>query len=48
MPPRQLKPPNLVILFSDLDFKGIDQNLHDPMVISMVAGNYIVQKVLVN
>ena len=40
--------PNLVISFSDLDFKGTDQNLHDPVVISMVARNYIVRKVLVD
>ena len=32
-PPQTLETLNLVISFSDLDFKGTDQNLHDPMVI---------------
>ena len=39
---------SLVISFSNSDFKGIDQNLYDPIKISMITGNYIVQKVLVN
>ena len=39
------KTSNMVISFSDLDFKGIDQNLHDPTV---VVGNYIIWKVLVD
>ena len=47
-PPRALKTANPVISFSDLDFKGIDQNLHDHMVISIITGNYIVRKVLVD
>ena len=47
-PPRPLKMPNPVISFSDLDFKEIDHNLHDLVVISMVLGNYIIQKVLVD
>ena len=37
-----------VISFSDRDFKGIDQNLDDPMVISIMAANYIIKKVLVD
>ena len=40
--------PNSVISFSDLDFKGTDQNMHNSMVISVVVGNYIVRKVLVD
>ena len=47
-PPRPPKTPNQVILLSDLDFKGADQNLHDLVVISVVVGNYIIRKVLVN
>ena len=47
-PPPPLKTPNPIISFSDLDFKVIDQNLHNPMVISVIVGNYIVRKVLVN
>ena len=46
-----LRPPktsNSVISFSDLNFKGTNQNLHDPVVIFFVAGNYIIQKVLVD
>ena len=39
---------SLVISFSDHDFKGTDQNLRNPMVISVVTGNYIAQKVLVD
>ena len=38
---------SLVILFSNSDFKGINQNLHD-LVISMIADNYIIRKVLVD
>ena len=47
-PPRPLKTSSLVISFFDHDFKGTDQNLHDPMVISLVVRNYTVQKVLVD
>ena len=43
-----IKNTNSIISFSNLDFKGTDQNLHDPIVISIVAGNYIDRKVLVN
>ena len=46
--PQPPKISNPVISFSDLDFKGTDQNLHDPMVISMVVGDYIICKVLVD
>ena len=42
------KTSNPVISFSNLDFKGIDQNLHDLVVISVVVGNYIIWKVLVD
>ena len=47
-PPRAPKTPNSVISFSNFDFKGTDQNLHDPMVNFVVAGNYIIRKVLVD
>ena len=33
------KTPNRVISFSDLDFKGTNQNLYDLLVISVVVGN---------
>ena len=41
-PPRLPKASNSEILFFDLDFKEIGQNLHDPVVISVVAENYII------
>ena len=47
-PLRPSNTPNSMISFFDLDFKGIDHNLHDPMVIFMVARNYIIRKVLVD
>ena len=47
-PPQPPKTPNPIILFSDFDFKGTDQNLHDPMVIFVAVGSYIVRKVLVD
>ena len=43
-----LKTSNLVISFSNIDFKGANQNQHDPMVISVVIGNYIIQKILLD
>ena len=46
--PQPLKILNSVISFSDLDFKGIDHNLHDPVVIFIVARHYIIRKVLVD
>ena len=39
---------DLVISFTDRDFKGIDQNLDDPMVVSVIAANFLVKKVLIN
>lgn len=39
---RLLKTSNPIISLSDLDFKGTDHNLHDPIVIFMVTGNYII------
>ena len=47
-PPRPLKMPSQVILFSDHNFKRTDQNMHDLMVISVVVRNYIVWKVPVD
>ena len=47
-PPQPLKAPNTIISFSDLDFKETGQNLHDLVVISMVAKSYIIRKMLVN
>lgn len=46
-PPHPLKAPNPIISFSNLNFKGTDQNLNNPMVIYVVAGNSIIWKVLV-
>ena len=43
-PPRLPKTPNSVISFSDLDFMGTYQNLYGPVVISVIAGNYIIQE----
>ena len=47
-PPQPPKTSYPVISFSDLDFEGTNQNLHDLVVISVVIGHYIVRKVLVN
>ena len=33
---------SLIILFPNYDFKGIDQNLHDIVVISLLAGKYFI------
>ena len=48
MPPHLPKTPNPVISFSNFDLKGINQNLHDLMIISVVTGNYIARKVIVD
>jgi len=37
-----------VISFTDGDFEGINKNLNDPMVISIIAANFLVKKVLVD
>ena len=37
-----------MIFFIDRDFEGIDQNLDDPMVVSIVVANFWVKKVLVD
>ena len=34
--------------FTDRDVKGIDHNLNDPMVISIVTTNFLVKKVLID
>ena len=47
-PLQSLKISNLVISFSDFDFKGINQNLYNLMVISIVTGNCITQKEFVD
>ena len=46
--PRLLRMSNSIISFFDPNCKGTDQNLHDPGVIFVVAGNYIIRKVLVD
>ena len=47
-PPRLPKTLNLVISLSDINFKGTNQNLHDLMVISVFARDYIIWNVLIN
>lgn len=40
--------PSQLISFFIFNFHGVDQNLHDPVIISIVAGNFIFRKVLVD
>ena len=47
-PPWPSKMLNSIISFSNLDFTRTDQNLHNLVVISVVIGNYIIRKVLVD
>jgi len=37
-----------MISFTGRDFEGINQNLDDPMVVSIIAPNFIVKKVLID
>jgi len=37
-----------IISLTEEDFEGIDKNLDDPMVISIVATNFLVKKVIVD
>ena len=37
-----------VISFTDEDYVGINQNLDDPMVLSVVSANFVIKKVLVD
>ena len=41
-------PRHPVISFTEEDFKGLDKNLNDPMVISIVIANFLIKKVLVD
>ncbi|XP_052171626.1 uncharacterized protein LOC127787603 [Diospyros lotus] len=45
--PRRI-PHHPMISFTEEDFKGINQNLNDPMVISVVTANFWVKKVLID
>ena len=41
-------PHHSAIFFIEKDFKGIDKNLNDPVVISIITANFLVKKVLVD
>ncbi|WOK98456.1 hypothetical protein Cni_G07168 [Canna indica] len=41
-------PKTPVISFYESNFQGTDQNLHNPVVISVIVGNFIVEKNLID
>ncbi|WOL20470.1 hypothetical protein Cni_G29275 [Canna indica] len=46
--PCQPIPKTLIIVFYESNFRETDQNLHDPIIISVIAGNFIIKKVHVD
>ncbi|WOL17528.1 hypothetical protein Cni_G26321 [Canna indica] len=41
-------PKTLIISYYEFDFQRIDKNLHDSVVIFVIAGNFIIKKVIVD